>query len=510
MKGRAALSWLLVPLAIGVGTLGIGVAVAPAAENFACGPGGKPNPKTAVCDCPAGKVEKTSGGTSRCVDKPSAPTATGTATGTGTGKPPTKPSTTTTTTTTTATTLPTVTLPTTSCGPGKVSYGGVCVDLCTPDQKWEDGRCVAQCAAGEKWNGTTCERPSVPMGTSVPTPTCTDGKVLDPSGHCCFPGQNWGDDSKKCRGRPACPTGYVEDGETCILAQCNAGMERVGDGLHCCWPGQEWAGAIGKCVGVPSCPTGFEASGDTCRNLRICDPGKVGVDAEHCCWPGQHWATRADGYPGCAGVPTCPPPLLARGEDCLSTDMIAANEETASRSAFLGAKYLSWDLGFAYGLHQKSITTINLDLDIAYHLPGVPIRLGVGLLYGGFKQANAACGPGNTCEPNYTTSGTYAAYFLGAYFAPVSSPNYAKVLVSYFNPYGGLELRGDTFKIKETGFVEPSGSAGFVLSLGNVTLMGPVSFTYSYSLGLSGDPSSRVGSMFLLSLGIVTARPQIF
>ena len=43
---------------------------APAAENFACGVDGKPNAKTAKCDCPASKVEKTTGDVSRCVDKP--------------------------------------------------------------------------------------------------------------------------------------------------------------------------------------------------------------------------------------------------------------------------------------------------------------------------------------------------------------------------------------------------------------------------------------------------------
>jgi len=491
----AIASLLAVPLAIAALAV-----VAPAAENFACGPGGRPNAKTATCDCPAGKVEKTSGGTSRCIDKPG-----------GAGTTTAKPTATTTSPTTTSTPTTTATMtPGVTCGPGKVSYGGVCVDLCTPDQKWEDGRCVAQCAAGDKWNGTSCEHPSVPMPPSAAS--CKDGKVLDPSGHCCFPGQNWGDDSKKCRGRPACPSGYMEEGETCILAQCSAGMERVGDGLHCCWPTQEWAGAIGKCVGVPSCPSGFEPDGETCRNLRICDPGKVGVDAEHCCWPNQHWAMRADGSAGCAGVPSCPSPLIARGEDCWSADMIAANDAVADRTASFGAKYLTWDIGFAYGIHKNSTTTLNFDFDIAYHLPAIPLRFAVGLLYGSYKFGNPQCAIDPTqCSSSFTTAtGTYAAYYLGAYFAPISSPNYAKFLVSYFNPYGGLELRGDSYKQKETSWTEPKGSAGFVLAFGNTSFFGPISMTYSYSLGLSGDPSSRLSSMFLVSLGIVTARPQIF
>src|SRR5438105_1003243 len=93
----------------------VGGVIAPAsrgAENFACGAGGKPNAKTATCDCPAGKVEKTSGGTSRCVDKPS-----GTTTGTATGKPTTTTKPTTTAPSTTATPSNTTLTPGVSCPP---------------------------------------------------------------------------------------------------------------------------------------------------------------------------------------------------------------------------------------------------------------------------------------------------------------------------------------------------------------------------------------------------------
>jgi hypothetical protein len=54
--------------------------LATAAENFVCGPGGKPDAKTSKCICPAGLVEKTTGGTSRCVGAPKPPAATTTAT----------------------------------------------------------------------------------------------------------------------------------------------------------------------------------------------------------------------------------------------------------------------------------------------------------------------------------------------------------------------------------------------------------------------------------------------
>ncbi|MEO7097541.1 MAG: hypothetical protein ABI175_30045, partial [Polyangiales bacterium] len=55
------LPWLVV---VAVASL---VGSARAADNFDCGPGGVPDPKTSRCTCPTNKIEKTVGGISRCV-----------------------------------------------------------------------------------------------------------------------------------------------------------------------------------------------------------------------------------------------------------------------------------------------------------------------------------------------------------------------------------------------------------------------------------------------------------
>ncbi len=109
---------------------------APAATEYQCGAGGKPNSGTKKCDCPTGKAESTDGkGVSRCIAKPAAaptptpkptvkpaPTPTVTATTTGTSKP-----TNTTiivtpapTPTPTATSAPTIAIPTATAKAGPV------------------------------------------------------------------------------------------------------------------------------------------------------------------------------------------------------------------------------------------------------------------------------------------------------------------------------------------------------------------------------------------------------
>jgi formylglycine-generating enzyme required for sulfatase activity len=93
--------------------------------------------------------------------------------------------------------------------------------------------------------------------------------------------------------------------------RCPAGMEVVSG--HCCWPGQDWGAGSRKCIGVPKCPNGFVAAG-----TRACRPGcktkgKVLV-AGHCCWPGQDWGSRAQ---KCLGKPTrCPSGMKAWAGGC--------------------------------------------------------------------------------------------------------------------------------------------------------------------------------------------------
>jgi hypothetical protein len=61
----------------------------------------------------------------------------------------------------------------------------------------------------------------------------------------------------------SCPTGFAAQGEVCEPAACDAGQQRMSDGVTCCWPGQ--ALVAGACRGVPSsCPVGAEAQGESC------------------------------------------------------------------------------------------------------------------------------------------------------------------------------------------------------------------------------------------------------
>jgi hypothetical protein len=45
--------------------------------------------------------------------------------------------------------------------------------------------------------------------------TCRGGRVRV-SGRCCWPGQDWSNQARACVGPPQCPTGMVEEGETCV------------------------------------------------------------------------------------------------------------------------------------------------------------------------------------------------------------------------------------------------------------------------------------------------------
>lgn len=96
--------------------------------------------------------------------------------------------------------------------------------------------------------------------------TCPAGQTVtaDTAGQCCWPDQAWSRTQQKCVGVPACPSGQIAQGETCVVA-CPAGQLANEDtGGHCCWPNQAWAQSRGVCVGVPQCPQGLVASAETC------------------------------------------------------------------------------------------------------------------------------------------------------------------------------------------------------------------------------------------------------
>lgn len=47
---------------------------------------------------------------------------------------------------------------------------------------------------------------------------CTEGRVRtsETAGRCCWPGQRWATDVRRCDGPPSCPSGLVADGDSCI------------------------------------------------------------------------------------------------------------------------------------------------------------------------------------------------------------------------------------------------------------------------------------------------------
>jgi hypothetical protein len=47
--------------------------------------------------------------------------------------------------------------------------------------------------------------------------SCAEGRARV-GGHCCWPGQTWSTHDRSCTGVPRCPTGLVEDGESCVAA----------------------------------------------------------------------------------------------------------------------------------------------------------------------------------------------------------------------------------------------------------------------------------------------------
>src|SRR5581483_7549916 len=95
------------------------------------------------------------------------------------------------------------------------------------------------------------------------SPSCTAGMVSvpGPPGTCCWPGQRWSAQRRRCTGAPSCPQGFLGQGPTCVAAPppaCEGGRVAVeGTGAHCCWPGQQWSDAAGRCLGVPQCPYGL-------------------------------------------------------------------------------------------------------------------------------------------------------------------------------------------------------------------------------------------------------------
>ena len=465
-------------------------ALAPAAENFSCGPGGTPDPKTSKCSCPAGKIEKTTGGTSRCVDRPVTPKPTATTTTKPTTSTKPNPSTTTTTPplpTSTATVPPvptgTVIMPTTQCPASQVLVDGTCRDRCAPN---------------ETWNGYIC----APNATTLPKPVqCDPGQFPDAAGHCCFAGQVWmeGAGGGSCRGTPSCPAGTTPQGETCAPLACLDGQQRASDNVHCCWTGQDWSSAVQRCVGAPSCPQGYTSEGDRCTPLRLCDPGMVAVDVQHCCYPNQHWMMRADGQVGCGGPPACPAPLVVAGEDCVAPGKLQDDADKATRVAMWGAGYVTFDINY-----QSVITSESTDsaagkwsaygFGMAIHTSGFPLRLTLGGFFGS-GSINGASGD----------STKVSGYAIGAAFAPLSLPSAIGGAFSVLNPWLGIDYRGWTTTAPtsfDAAAPDRSLSRGTAttINVGDMIIIKQFAFYVSYAKSIAGE-GSVPSSTFTIGLG---------
>lgn len=460
-----------------------------AAENFVCGPGGRPDPKTARCTCPSGKTERTSGGTSRCVDaaapKPTATSGTSAPSGTST----------------TMTPGPTSAPPTPplTCPPTQFPTARGCVDRCAAGEIYRDHLCVPRCRVDESWNGAACVRAAPAPGVPPEGARCTEGRVPDATGHCCFAGQVWGEQSGRCRGAPRCPSGTIAEGETCAIG-CEQGMQRAGDGVHCCWPGQEWSGATRECIGVATCPEGYELGPDGCIALRLCEPGKVAVDADHCCWPGQHWMMRDaadEDAAGCGGAPTCPAPMIAQGDGCFPPGQLRERDDRAARSADWGAPSLTLEIGYGFALGKDTSRTNAFALAAAWHPAAIPLRLSVGVQLGSWSSGSLACAdPAVGCGDATGRSTTYVA---SASFAPLSIPNLAKESSSYLNPFFGLEARATSYTSNDAARSLANGSS-LGLVIGDAVFFKPIVLAFAWSIGLVGA-DARPTTALSLTLG---------
>jgi hypothetical protein len=397
-----------------------------------------------------------------------------------------------------------------SCPAGKMATPNGCVDLCAADEVWTGAGCGARCGHDEIWNGARCERSNRP----APRAKCPDEQIADATGHCCWPGQSYGEESRRCRGIPRCPSTHRAEGESCVLAECEPGQRRVGDAVHCCWDGQEWSRATHRCVGIPECPEGSDLQGETCVAWRRCDSMHVAVDREHCCFPGQHWGVRDDGSSGCAGTPQCRRGFVARGEECVSEEKADADADLETKSSLLGARMIG--LGFVYDyMRIPEDTSANVfGYVMQYHLANLPILFRGALSAGLFKRtANL---PGVAGEQKI--GGTLWMYSFGVAFAPLSLPSAATSTSSWLNPFVGLDWYGIKYSSSlsnstTAGFDQittPSGGNGLLLSFGDTMsiidekksaagVRGGLSLTVSYGIEVMSNVDDRISSRLTIA-----------
>jgi hypothetical protein len=387
-----------------------------------------------------------------------------------------------------------------------------CVELCAPDELWNGATCAPRCGRDELWNGARCERTSRPA-----RPKCQDDQVADGQGHCCWPGQTWGEESGRCRGLPRCPITHHPEGETCKLSACEPGQHRVGDGVHCCWEGQEWSRATRACVGIPDCPEGYDLQGDRCVAWRKCDAMHVAIDRDHCCFPGQHWGVREDGVAGCAGRPRCGEGYVARGEECVSEEKAEADEDRELRSSIWGARMIGIGVAYGYLRAPSALSGHAFGYVMQYHFANVPLLFRGSLSGGAFSREGdyVTTDSGTSKTVHGKSGGSFWEYSIGVAFAPLSLPSASTNGTSVLNPFIGLDWYGiaykqDGTKSDQPGPLEPKGASGALLTFGNTFsfvddkknaagLRGGFALTFAYSIRVTGDAADRVDSRLMIA-----------
>jgi hypothetical protein len=125
--------------------------------------------------------------------------------------------------------------------------------LKTSDVKPDAQRVIDECKTKQPGLGSEC-----PPGMV---------KSADTAGHCCWPAQVWVQSENRCVGLPQCPPGYVigpHKAGCLATGGCPPGKVASQDPKQCCWPGQGFSHELKKCVGQPACPPNMIVAGEDC------------------------------------------------------------------------------------------------------------------------------------------------------------------------------------------------------------------------------------------------------
>lgn len=266
------------------------------------------------------------------------------------------------------------------------------------------------------------------LGAEPPPPPppepigCANGMALDPTGHCCWPGQVWGEQTHTCRGHPTCPAPLAAAGERC-QAGCAPGQQLSPDALHCCWANQEWSHAVNQCIGTPRCPPGLSVNAEE----TTCEPALPPPPPPEVLPPPP--------------APPCSPPSSRVGDACL-TPFEKWDEAQAARygdNAFvfgIGYAFIGAPLGGVYG-HAVEGT-------LGWHPRGWPLLAHLDGSLGGYYAPKASCNLGDGfCSGLSEATGLIGTWRVGVAYAPFEGPKLSDF--SPWNPFIGPEVLGVHF-----------------------------------------------------------------